>query len=59
MSPSINDDSKEIKTSPFNPDCDNDGIPDGEDKTPIKTITLGLYKKVKAGEIFNINATWI
>jgi len=46
-------------TSPFNPDCDNDGIPDGKDNTPIKTINLGLYRKVKAGEVFNIDATKI
>jgi len=46
-------------TSPFNPDCDNDGIPDGKDKTPIKIINLGLYRRIKAGEVFNIDATKI
>jgi len=46
-------------TSPFNPDCDDDGIPDGKDKTPVKIINLGLYRKVEAGEVFNIDATKI
>lgn len=48
-----------IGTSPFNPDCDGDGIPDGKDKTPIKVINLGLYKEVEASKVFTIDATSI